>query len=474
MIVKNEEEHLEACLKSVQDLVDEMVLIDTGSSDGTIEIAKQFGAKVFHHPWEDDFSKARNLSLQYAQGSWVLVLDADEVISEADHVNIRKLISEEKHILYSLIQTTYLDDSCNIGWKKNELNCQEAQGYPGYYESALVRLFKLSAQTRFEGRIHEHLRHQDHKVEVIPTKIRIHHYGKYKSLDVKKKKSDLYLDLTIKKYEENPKNSHFAYELAAQYFVMSDLEKSEILAKEALSLNEQNIHAYLLLISLFRQKGKKKELIELLLKMMQIAPQNSHVYAHLPLLLAEENQYELCDRLLNIGRKFCLENPIFHINEGVIKQMKGNHHGAITCFKKALEINPQDFLAWFNKAKSEHCLKKYTDSILSLSHAEEIKSEDLNLLFLKSEVFWSLKENHKAREIIDAILNQDPHNNEALYRKVVLCIQEKNFNEAREILVNNEIEKGLGPEQVKNLIQCYQAVGINNMTEKLSKAIRGI
>ena len=88
MIVKNEEANLEACLRPVCGLVDEIVVVDTGSSDRTREIASDLGARVFDFPWCDDFSAARNESQRYARGEWVFWLDADDRVDEA---NVKKL-----------------------------------------------------------------------------------------------------------------------------------------------------------------------------------------------------------------------------------------------------------------------------------------------------------------------------------------------------------------------------------------------
>jgi len=78
MMVKNEENRLGRCLASLKDVVDEIVIVDTGSTDRTIEIAKSFGARVYNHPWQDDFSLHRNQSLSYATSEWCFVVDADE------------------------------------------------------------------------------------------------------------------------------------------------------------------------------------------------------------------------------------------------------------------------------------------------------------------------------------------------------------------------------------------------------------
>lgn len=78
MMVKDEEANLARCLKSVHELADEIIVVDTGSKDSTVRIAESFGARIFHHPWESDFSKHRNQSISYATKDWVFILDADE------------------------------------------------------------------------------------------------------------------------------------------------------------------------------------------------------------------------------------------------------------------------------------------------------------------------------------------------------------------------------------------------------------
>src|SRR5687767_11282614 len=83
MIVKNEEAALDACLRSARALCDELVVVDTGSTDRTVEIAERHGARVLHFAWCDDFAAARNFALDHTNGEWVLHLDADETAIEA-------------------------------------------------------------------------------------------------------------------------------------------------------------------------------------------------------------------------------------------------------------------------------------------------------------------------------------------------------------------------------------------------------
>ena len=95
LIVKNEEQILERCLNSFKGYYDELIIVDTGSTDSTKDIAKRYTSKVFDFEWCDDFSKARNFSIEQAAGDYILVLDTDEFLDEDFDMNdIRKLIEK--------------------------------------------------------------------------------------------------------------------------------------------------------------------------------------------------------------------------------------------------------------------------------------------------------------------------------------------------------------------------------------------
>jgi hypothetical protein len=98
MIVKNEEDNIRRALESVKPVVDEMIVVDTGSTDRTKDIAKEMGAKVYDFVWTDSFADARNFALSKATSKWILILDADEVISPDDHDKLRELIEKDSRI----------------------------------------------------------------------------------------------------------------------------------------------------------------------------------------------------------------------------------------------------------------------------------------------------------------------------------------------------------------------------------------
>ncbi|MEC4819935.1 MAG: tetratricopeptide repeat protein, partial [Scytonema sp. PMC 1069.18] len=103
-IVKNEEATLPKCLSSVKKIVDEMVVLDTGSTDSTPHLAEKFGAKVHHFEWCNDFSVARNEALKYVTGDWVLVLDADETLTQKIIPQLKQAIQREEYLLINLVR----------------------------------------------------------------------------------------------------------------------------------------------------------------------------------------------------------------------------------------------------------------------------------------------------------------------------------------------------------------------------------
>lgn len=240
MIVKNEEQHLVNCLKSVRDVVDEMIVVDTGSTDKTIDIAKAFGAKVFEFPWTGDFSAARNHSLNQATGNWILILDADEVISPLDHNELKALIrkSYTSSAAYAIVTRNYVFNSGTIGWVPNRGQYPEEAG-SGWAPSTKVRLFTRRKDVFFSHPVHEMLENSLKKaiIPVSPCNIVVHHYGKLDKDSTLKKGDDYYLLGKIK-YENDPTNVIYINELAKQAQVLEKFDEAVELWLKLLSLIE--------------------------------------------------------------------------------------------------------------------------------------------------------------------------------------------------------------------------------------------
>jgi GT2 family glycosyltransferase/Flp pilus assembly protein TadD len=240
MIVKNEEKHLVRCLKSVRDVVDEMIIVDTGSTDKTVNIAKIFGAKIYEFPWTGDFAAARNESLKYATGDWTLILDADEVIAERDFDELKTSIHKRSpsKAAYSIATRNYTNDIGLLGFAPNDGKHSEEAG-AGWVPSAKVRLAPRGKDIFFINPVHELLEPslKSTKIPIYPSKIIVHHYGK---LDIHKdaqKGEDYYLLGKIK-YESDPTNLKAIFELAKQSHLLNKYDEATELWLKLLALIE--------------------------------------------------------------------------------------------------------------------------------------------------------------------------------------------------------------------------------------------
>lgn len=152
-IVKDEERCLARCLDSVQPVADEIIIVDTGSSDRTVEIARQYTEQVFFHPWNDDFSEARNVSLSYATRDWILQVDADEVLEQEDIPLLRRTVQTSESVAINVALHNKLPDGLSVHY------------FP--------RLFRRG-RAHYEGIVHNQLIY-DGLAET--AEIRIHHDG---------------------------------------------------------------------------------------------------------------------------------------------------------------------------------------------------------------------------------------------------------------------------------------------------------
>ncbi len=142
VIAKNEAGNITRCLQSMQDIVDEMIVVDTGSTDDTTKIAEQLGAKVFHYKWNNDFAAARNYALEQAKGDWIIFLDADEYIVPEKIKNVRPFIEK-------------LHGNRKIESVVCRMENTEGVGGPLRSSNPTVRIFRNSRAIRYEGTVHE-------------------------------------------------------------------------------------------------------------------------------------------------------------------------------------------------------------------------------------------------------------------------------------------------------------------------------
>lgn len=221
MIVKNEECYLARCLASVKPVVDEMIVVDTGSEDRTVAIATIFGAAVYPFVWNGSFSDARNHALGRARGAWILTMDADERIAVQDQAAFREMVrsSSPDKDAWSVPIRNYSQRIHIQGWQANDGTYPEEEQADGWYPAERVRVFPRDARIRFEGVVHElvepSLRRFGFALRTAP--IVAHHYGEVEGLPANLlEKQQRYFELGKQKLAERPDDLVALAELAVQ------------------------------------------------------------------------------------------------------------------------------------------------------------------------------------------------------------------------------------------------------------------
>jgi len=248
MIVKNEEKNLPRCLSSVQGLAEEIIVVDTGSTDRTVAIAREFGAKVFHFDWVDDFAAARNASIAHCRGDWVLALDADEAIDPTDHGVIRSALNEDGNQAFRICMRNYLRSSghtiLDVLPVRNTSAYSIGSEFTHYVDYVInARIFRRFPDVSFSGRVHEVVDpyFESRGLAVGVTPAILHHFGK---LDEQRQtyKKDFYLRLCEKDAVENLNDFRALFNLMMQYRAAGKWE-SCLKAAEAFTRVQKNVPA---------------------------------------------------------------------------------------------------------------------------------------------------------------------------------------------------------------------------------------
>lgn len=258
MIAKDEEGCLAACLQSAKPLVDEIILVDTGSSDRTRELAGLFGAQVLEVPWQGDYAAARNSALSAAQGDWILSLDADEVISPLDYELFRQLVAEAAgtRVAFTVTTRNYTTRLDPENWQANRGEYPNEEAGRGWMPSDKVRLFPNLSQIRFENPIHEMVEPSLERcgIPCRETDFVVHHYG-YLDDRRQQRKKEYYYQLGKKKYEESGGAPHALVELAIQAAGTGRYDEAIGLWQQALGIDPQSYLAWFNLGHAYLQKG---------------------------------------------------------------------------------------------------------------------------------------------------------------------------------------------------------------------------
>ena len=261
MIMRDNAKTLPRCLSSVKGLIDETIIVDTGSVDDSVQLAKDAGCVVLHDAWQDDFSRPRNISIDHATKQWILIMDPDEVILRKDHEAVRLLTRSNKILAWRLTTRNYSKSNSEVGFRTLIGDIDPGSGCPGFVPSTKTRLFKRGHHLRFKGCWHELL---DWKiirdnVPVATCPIPVHHWGHEISQGSIKEKTLFYLRMGEKKVKEWPSNGQAWWELAVAQAIVAQRGAAARSVAQAFRLGFGAQSQYFLLSRLLRLLDRKVE-----------------------------------------------------------------------------------------------------------------------------------------------------------------------------------------------------------------------
>lgn len=292
LIVKNEERFLEGCLGSIKHVVDEIIIGDTGSTDQTPAIARQMGARLYHIPWTDDFSDARNQVLALATGDWILSMDADERLRFVTRLEIEPFLNDPATIAY-------------------HVSLYPKTGWTGMW---VLRLFRNDPEIRFRGIFHEtpwkglaKVLSKDAK-EIGLSPLVLDHlgydYGNNQAEKLMRNRS-----LLLKEVEINPDNAYAWSHLGLVYSDLGEDALAEAAWQRAIGMIKKNmtspIYAYIYYIEWLIEKNRP--VWGLLTEAIENVPDNPYLYWFKGHLLMHETRYDealpLFERLVLWGKR---------------------------------------------------------------------------------------------------------------------------------------------------------------------------
>ena len=292
MIIKNEEQYLGQCLDKIKDYVSEIVIVDTGSTDKSKEIAKRYTDKIYDFAWCNEFAKARNFSISKATHEWILILDADEIILEFNKRKVTNFIN--------------LHNEQKVVGRVKIINLFEEMNETKKSMTYISRLFNKRF-FHYEGSIHEQVVSKDNsKYKVKPVEMTIEHLGYLDEIMNKKNKYERNISLLKSAIQDNVDDPYYHYQLGKSYYKAQQYKRALGSFKRAISLCNNFEYEY------------AQDLVE------------SYGYA----LLKCEKYVEAIE--LKSYQKYYDQSPDYNFIMGLIYMNNGKFEDAIDAFKKCI------------------------------------------------------------------------------------------------------------------------------------------
>jgi Flp pilus assembly protein TadD len=277
-MVKNEEVLLPGCLDSVAGVADEIVVVDTGSTDATVDIARARGATVAFWPWVRlDFSTPQNVAIDHATGEWILALDADNRLDGSSHAEVRRLIDTHELVGYLVRHLSYHGD----------------EGTAAATEHLTLRLFPRHPSIRWVGRIHPQVLPADPDLpfRVTPSNLVIHHEGYRPAHYASRENLAGYQSALEELVRQRPDDPYYHFGLGALQLRLGNAAQAERLLQRAITLNHARIregnhapyvvYAHVLLVHALAGQGRLPDAVDASHRLIELAPDLSDAWCGL-------------------------------------------------------------------------------------------------------------------------------------------------------------------------------------------------
>lgn len=393
-ITKNEERWIGECIDHLKPIVKQFIVVDTGSSDRTVEVARSHGAEVSSITWPENFAAARNISIQKANQPWILKIDPDERLDERDFDRLLDLTQQKSDLLaYQFWTRAYTNDQARITLASYQVCRGEfadrEKDYQGFVTYPSIRLFRNLPFVKYHGMIHETVEPSlpplaDGRRSVSePLEIYFHHYGHTEAMTAEKEKSPLYNRLIKEELERNPNNWYVLFELGNEHF----------------------------------QRGEYAEAIEAFRRSDRAHPKKPQVLSNLGYTLILAGERAEGEKVL----RDCLDaDPFYHdahLNLGASAFDTEDYARALKHFEECLRIQPKSFMAMRARGQT---LAQLGD--VSASEAELRKVLELVPHFHEARVDLAIIYAHTNRKSdalieIDFVLKSHPQHARAMTLK---------------------------------------------------------
>lgn len=350
LIAKDEDKNIANCIQSVREIVDEIVVVDTGSTDNTVPIAESLGAVVYNYPWDDNFSNARNFAICHAKSAWLLLLDADE---QVDQKGLDTIVA--------FVNTTEKDGA--YFRVRNYIGSYSPQDFT--LHNAL-RLLRNNGKYQYRGAIHEQIicdNLKDYESKFETLSVILNHYGYLDNEIAEKKKRERNMPILKRELEKNPDDFFVQYYLGNEYLALNRVEQAlNYYLKSYQSAQKHHMmfaHLYLRIITSMEALGRFKESLDMIGEALKVFPLCTDYEFIRAIIFFRTRRYTLAIKSLNRCLEMGVPPAPFEFMDGCgtyrAADMLGDlyailedYEASLKWYRAALRYNPDDYTALYH------------------------------------------------------------------------------------------------------------------------------